>query len=211
MSYRTIAVKGAYVLAISLMVAASVGILQEVLLDTARPTDRLGFDFAVFHGTGLLVVEGNGAGMYHPEVLGPRIAAATGHSEITSQDYRHPPFFALFFVPFAALPFVSAYLAFLVGGASALAVAISRVGLKRASPVVGVALLSVPGLWTIQLGQMGLWVGALLLAVFLSLRSEHPFRAGLLIGLLAFKPTYAMGIGIWWLFRAKKYAAAIAG
>ncbi|MDX2344810.1 MAG: glycosyltransferase 87 family protein, partial [Acidimicrobiia bacterium] len=76
---------------------------------------------------------------------------------------------------------------------------------------VGLVLLSVPGLWTIQLGQMGLWVGALLFAVFLSLRSGHLFRAGLLLGLLAFKPTYAVGIGIWWLIRAKRYGAAIAG
>ncbi len=73
------------------MVAASVGILQEVLSDTARSTDCPGIDFAVFHGTALLVVEGDGAGMYHPEVLGPRMATATGYTEITSQEYvRHP-------------------------------------------------------------------------------------------------------------------------
>ncbi len=73
------------------MVAASVGILQEVLSDTARSTDCPGIDFAVFHGTALLVVEGDGAGMYHPEVLGPRMATATGYTEITTQEcVRHP-------------------------------------------------------------------------------------------------------------------------
>lgn len=211
MGIRTQAVKAAYALAVGLLVATVVSVWQDVLGGAPISQIQVGRDFATFHGAALLVAEGHGAAMYEPTVLGARIAESAGYTNYTTQAYGHPPFFAVLFLPLTQLPFAIAYLGFVVVSGIALAVAISRVGLERLGPAMGLIVLSVPGFWTIQLGQMGMLVSALLLAVFLSLRSGHRFVAGLLLGLLAFKPLYAFGIGVWWLLKARRYALAIAG
>jgi hypothetical protein len=171
----------------------------------------VGTDFATFHGAASLVVDGAGDSIYTPLALGSKIAVTTSYEESGTQLYGHPPFFPLFFLPFAHIAFVPAYILFVVVGASALGLAIARVGAVRPIHAVGIALLSIPGYATAQLGQMGFWVGALLLAAYLALRRGHLFSAGLLIGLLAFKPLYAVGIGLWWLLSGKRYMRAIGG
>jgi len=201
----------AYVIAIGLLFAVLITVWRNVAQGGDLEQYEPGRDYGTFHASALLVVEGNGTQLYDPDLLGTRIAEATGYEEITTQPYGHPPFFPLYFLPFTALPFGVAYGLFVVTGAMALAVTVRRVGIKRSGAVLGIAVLSMAGFWTVLLGQMGLWVSALMLAVFLLLRSDHKVAAGLLLGLLAFKPLYAVGIGVWWLLYPKRYAPAVAG
>jgi len=208
---RSPAVKAAYAVAIAITVITFAVIWQSTILGKATDQVELGRDYATFHGAALLVAEANPAAMYQPDELGPRIAEATGYEGVKTQPYGHPPFFPLYLITLTPLPFLLAYMVFLVGGVVALGYAVRRVGLRRATPVLALTALSLPGYWTIQLGQMGFWVAALLLAIYLAIRRGRLLVAGLLLGLLAFKPLYAVGIGIWWLLRFRRYAAAVLG
>lgn len=201
----------AYVISIGLLIAGLGTIWQSLSRGGSISEYEPGRDYATFHATAVMVADGHGADIYDPDLLGARIADVTGYESITTQPYGHPPFFPLYFLPLVALPFGVAFGVFSVSGAAALVIAIRRVGLEGAGRAFGMVALSVSGFWTLMLGQMGFWASAALLAVFLALRSDRRFSAGLLLGVLVFKPAYVIGIGIWWLIYARRYAPAIAG
>jgi hypothetical protein len=206
-----IAVRFAFIVAIGVMVGAVFSTWHEARVGGPVVRVAIGTDFATFHGAAALTVDGEGDGIYTPVVLGAKLAETTGYEAITSQSYGHPPFFVLFFVPLALLPFPIAYVLFALAGTAVLGAAIARLGGLRPAQAIGIALMSVPGFATLQLGQMGLWVGALLVAVYLALRRGRIFVAGLLLGLLAFKSLYAIGIGVWWLLRGRHYIKGVVG
>lgn len=201
----------AYVISIGLLIAGLGTIWQSLSRGSSISEYEPGRDYATFHSTAVMVADGDGADIYDPDLLAARIADITGYESITTQPYGHPPFFPLYFLPLVALPFGVAFGVFSVSGAAALVIAIRRVGLDGAWRAFGMVALSAAGFWTLMLGQMGLWASAALLAVFLALRSDRIFTAGLLLGVLVFKPAYVIGIGIWWLVYARRYAPAIAG
>jgi hypothetical protein len=204
-------VRIALIVAIGVMVGAIFSTWHEAQYGGPVARVPVGTDFATLQGVAVLMYEGDGEDIYTPDVLGAKLAETTGYDEITSQVYGHPPFFVLYFLPLAPLSFGLAYVVFAVAGAFVLGLAVARLGGLKPVPAVGIALLSVPGFATLQLGQMGLWVSALLLAVYLALRRGQPFLAGILLGLLAFKPLYAVGIGVWWLLSGRRYGKAILG
>lgn len=206
---NSLSVKMAFGVAIAMTVVVLVTTVEAKYLSSDSGV-AIGTDFAVFHGAAVLTLEGDGAGAYDRGVLRAKIAETTGF-EGADAGYGHPPFLGLALTPFAMFPFPVAYVLFLCAGTAALGFAITRVGGVRARYAVPLALISVPGFFTLQLGQMGLWVSALLLAVYLAMRRGHLFVAGLLFGLLIFKPLYAVGIGLWWLLSWRRYAKAIAG
>lgn len=202
-------VTAAYILAAGYVVA----LLASAVFRIAYTDEQIEFgtDYATFHSAALLVTDGDGSQMYDADVLVERIIEATGYTERKSVGFGHFPFFALLFVPLTLLPFPAAYMLFLLISFGALGATLARVGVRPIGSVLGLVAISMSGFWTIQLGQMGLLVSALLVGVFLALRSDRPFRAGLLLGLLIFKPTYAVGVGIWWLLRAVRFRMAIVG
>lgn len=204
-------VRIALVIAVGMLIGAFVSTWQETRDGGPVARVPVGTDFATFHGAASMVVDGDGDSIYTPLALGSKIAVTTSYEESGTQLYGHPPFFPLFFLPFARIAFVPAYILFVALGVGALGLAIARVGGVRPIHAVGIALLSIPGYATAQLGQMGFWVSALLVATYLAMRRGHLFSAGLLIGLLAFKPLYAVGIGLWWLLSGKRYVRAIGG
>ena len=204
------AVRFAFVIAILMLMWTLFGTWQDARYGTPVAEAVMGTDFAVFHGAAVLTLEGDGAISYDRELLGEKLAETTGIAG-SAPGYGHPPFFGLLLTPFALLRFEYAYILFVGASLVALAFAITRVGGVRRSHAMALALLSVPGWETIRLGQMGIWVSALLFAIYLAMRNDRLFLAGALVGLLAFKPLYAVGIGLWWLLNWRKFRTAIAG
>ena len=93
----------------------------------------------------------------------------------------------------------------------AVAVAAKYLGSRHPVRVAGLVAASMAGFWTLLLGQTGLWAGAVLFGVYISLCQRRQFTAGLLLGLLAFKPAYVVGVGLWWLLRFRKHRMAMFG
>jgi alpha-1,2-mannosyltransferase len=169
-----------------------------VLLSTGAtaPTGRVGGDFPAFWGAGKLVLEGRAGQIWdfaaQFEVQDPLFPDA---DEMMPFPYAPP--FALIFVPLAMLPYRLAYVVYTLAmvGLTWLAVA----GLVRLLPRLGpwrhVALLGALGFPPLfrasAQGQNTAIVLCLLVWVFVALREDRPLLAGVLLGLLWFKATYA--------------------
>lgn len=208
MSLRPV-VSIAYVIAVG-MTAVSIALFWVRPAVSESPL-RVGDDYATFHGAASLVADGRGADVYDPPVLAERIAETIAFPNVEDNYFGHFPFFVLAFVPLTVLPFNTAFLVFTVLGLIVFAVALSRMGVSRVGAVLVLVTLSFPGFYTLDLGQMGLLVAALMFGVYLMLHSDRMFVAGILIGLLAFKVPYAIGIGCWWILRPVYYRKAIGG
>ncbi len=101
----------------------------------------------------------------------------------------YPPTFLLLFLPFGALPPLASLVTFLASGFVALVAAVRpyvRTGLPRTIVLFSLVLCpAVP--FNVMTGQNAFFIGALLVGGFAML-ARSPILAGILLGILSFKP-----------------------
>lgn len=101
----------------------------------------------------------------------------------------YPPPFLLLFLPFGLLPPVASITVFLLSGFVAV-LAAALLYVERGQPrwIVGFSLLLCPAVpFNVMTGQNAFFTGALLVGGF-GLIGRHPVLAGVLLGVLSFKP-----------------------
>ena len=172
-------------LCVALYLAALLSWLAADVWLAEAPVTTLRNDFAGFWSVGHLVLDGRASEAYLPDLALAAQAAYAPEHEVRLPWFYPPQLFFLL-APLAALPYLPAF--FLWSGGCLFGLAWSLRALAPETPAVALLLAS-PGLiWILRFGQTGVLAAALLGgAVFLMARGR-PLRAGLLIGLLTFKP-----------------------
>lgn len=172
----------------------------------------LGTDFASFYTAGSWVLDGQPAAPYEPARQHAREQALFG-SATPFYAWQYPPFFLLVAAVLALLPYLAA-LALWQGATLAAYLAVGW-GICRPGPggvrdpLWLVAALAFPAVFVnLGHGQNGFLTAALLGGGLLLLRTR-PVLAGILLGLLAYKPQFGLVIPIALL--AGGYWRAIAG
>lgn len=163
----------------------------------------LGTDFSSFYAAGRMALEGNAAGAYdweaHFEVQ-RRI-----HGSDQPFPWSYPPIFLMLATLFALLPYVPAF--FVWQGASLLAAA----AVFRKILPENIALLFALGFPAVLIcighGQTGFLAAALMAGGLLAL-GRNELLAGVLFGLLAYKPQF--GVLLPFIFAAGGYWRAFA-
>lgn len=150
--------------------------------------NSLGSDFTSFWGVGRMVLEGDAAAVYGPEGW-----LASQHPGAPANDSRYgwfyPPLFLLVVTALAVLPYVPALLMWTATGA---ALTLRTIWAMAPGRTALLAAAAFPGLWlTAVNGQNG---GLLLgcLGGALVLLDRRPLAAGVLIGLMSFKPHFGL-------------------
>lgn len=163
----------------------------------------VGADFSAFYWAGHAVLHGQADALYdieaQAEFLNALIAPAEGRGEVHA--FVSPPYWALFFVPFGALPYPVALTAFwalslgaLFGIARALQNELTELEALGSTPrLVALSLCFFPVLFSFLNGQTSMLLLAPITGTFVLLRRRDDFMAGLVLGLLAIKPQIAMG------------------
>ena len=150
--------------------------------------NSLGSDFTSFWGIGHLALDGDAIKAYGPEGW-----LASRHPGAPVNDSRYgwfyPPAFLLVVAPLAALPYVPALLIWTVTGAG---LALRTIWSLAPSRTTILAAAAFPGLWITAVNGQN---GGLLLACLggaLVLIDRRPVAAGILIGLMSFKPQFGV-------------------
>lgn len=142
-------------------------------------------DFAALWSVGHMVLQDRASEAYVPELALAAEAELVPEHEVRLPWFYPPPVFALV-APLAALPFLPAF--FLWSGGSLACLAWSVRALAPSTPAVWLLLAS-PGLfWILRFGQTGVLAAALLGSALFFMARGRPLSAGILIGLLTFKP-----------------------
>ncbi len=158
---------------------------DNMLDESGKP---LGYDFITFWAASSLSLSGEAAAAFDVERIFAAEKAAVPALELIYL-WHYPPTFELMIAPLALLPYIPAYLLWTILG-----LAIYVVMLRRLAPSPFTAMLVVasPGVFIALLhGQSG-FLAAALFGGALLLLERRPILAGILIGLLSFKPHFGV-------------------
>ena len=194
-----------------------------VLLSGAGPqtlTGRIGGDYPAFYSAGQIIADGAAEQLYSPQMQRdyqqPLIGAQSG-----VLLFAYPPQFAMLYAPLAELPFRLSYAIHTLALVAALALAcvlIQRIyPTLIASPYLlfFLALTSYPIIRSVMGGQNTALSILLIVLVWYMVLHDRQLLAGVILGLLFFKPQFALPLtGLFLLsgrWRVWGAAAATAG
>jgi hypothetical protein len=195
-------------LAIAQAVALAASFVQGTwLVDTNG--HAIATDFVNVWAGGRQALDGHPEAAYDVDVQKAAEVAALGHNFEGQYPWIYPPTFLLVAAPLALIPFVPAYAFWVFATFPAYVAAVRAIIGSRAGILLACAY---PGILSnAMVGQNG-FLTAALLGGFLVTLERHPLIAGVLVGLLAFKPhlgiliPLALLVGGYW----RAIAAAIA-
>jgi hypothetical protein len=176
--------------------------------DLAR--HRIGADHVQYFVVGRLVDEGQAEEMYDLPTTTARQAQIGGEGWEGVLPFRYPPFYAICFAPTSRLPYEASWLVWTAASLLALLLAGRLIGVPLLG-WIGWALSFYPVFAAVSFGQNSLFSLLLLSAVFALWSAERPFVAGLVAGLLLYKPPILVGVAVLWLLDLRRSWRALLG
>ena len=171
---------------------------------------RVGADHVQFYVAGQLVNEGRADRLYDAEVMSRRQGEIGGAGWRGFLPFRYPPFYALCFALTSRLPYEASWLVW-TGLGLALWVASGWLLGVPWRAWLGWSACFFPVFAAISFGQNSMISLAILSAAAALWLGQRPLAAGLVAGLLAFKPQLAVGLGLLWLCDARRSWPALLG
>lgn len=153
-------------------------------------------DHIAFYTAAKLIDDGRSSHLYDFVFIQEYQQQLTGGNWPHVMGYRNPPFYALLYVPTSRLPLFASALVWTVISLGAIAFAVRCVG-GRWRAVVW-ALTFYPLFAAVSFGQNTPLSMVAFAGVYRLLKCDRPFAAGLVAGLLWFKPQLLIGIFVWW-------------
>jgi hypothetical protein len=149
----------------------------------------IGTDFLGFWTVSWALLHGKAAAIYVPQALAGLEAQIIPQSNPGYVAWQYPPVALLIVAPLALVPYLWSLALWVACGLSAYVSSLQRILSNRLTPLLGMAF---PAVWaTITHGQTSL-IAVPLLTWALILLPKSPAAAGLLLGLLAFKPQFGL-------------------
>jgi arabinofuranan 3-O-arabinosyltransferase len=149
----------------------------------------LAADFLSFWSAGLLAQGGHAAQAYDWSIMHALQGRLMHHTASGFLGWAYPPLFFAVAMVLALLPFGMAFLGWVGASLALYAAAVARIARDRRAALF--ALAAPASLACIVAGQNGFLTGALMACVLLQLEAR-PILAGLLLGLLTFKPHFGL-------------------
>ena len=178
-------------LGIAVLVLAGWIAISDRLIDrNGRP---IGTDFSNVYAAGSLTWQGRSADAYVPALQHAAEQAVFDGREVPFYGWHYPPFFFAVAVLVAAVPYGWGLAAWLVASFAAYLAAIRAILPRRETVLVAAAFPAV--FVNVGHGQNG-FLTAALLGGALHWLDRRPWLAGVLIGLLAYKPQFGVLIPI---------------
>ena len=182
-----LALLGAYLLSCIWLIATSNGLIDSL----GRP---LGTDFANVWSAGRMVLEGQPQAAFDPRLQQRFQMAYFKIGDGQFYGWHYPPMFMLVAAPLAMLPYTLALLVWLTTTGAMYLASIRRIASAVAVPRSSMVLvaLAYPAVFAcVTQGQNG-FLTAALFGGGLALLPTRPLVAGVLMGLLAYKPQYGL-------------------
>ena len=167
------------------LLVAFYGLLLAIRLASGMWVNGDAPDFLVFWSAGSLALGGRAAAAFDWATLGTVELQAADKT----LPWVYPPTFLLAVAPFALFPYGVAFVAWVSLTLSCFLAAIHAIVPRRLTLLL--ALAWPPVLWNVVYGQNG-FLSAALLGSSLALLRTRPLVAGLLLGLLTYKPQFGV-------------------
>lgn len=157
--------------------------LSVYLFQTLSRDQVFGRDFATFWTAARLTLEGRAADVFFPEAFAAALSAATGEA-VGFNPFPYPPHGLFLMLPAGLLTYFWSYAIWMIVLAGVYLFAARHAMATRGTWML---LLAPATIVTVAMGQNGLLTASLMLAGF-AILPQRPTLAGVLFGLLTFKP-----------------------
>lgn len=154
-------------------------------------------DFLSFWSAGRIALSGHPAAAYDWPAMHAFQQQLMGHAWKGYLGWAYPPLFFLIAIPLALIPYTASFLSWVLAGLALYAAAIARVARARGAALL--ALAAPAALGCAMPGQNGFLSAALIAGALLQLQAR-PLLAGMLLGLLTYKPHLGLLIPVALIF-----------
>ncbi|MCP4246646.1 MAG: DUF2029 domain-containing protein, partial [bacterium] len=174
-------------------------------------------DFLNFYNGGRMILTGQGPALFDVEAQRASLERIAGADYPNLHWYNYPPTWAVALAPICALPYVWAFYAYdlLMAAAMVATLCLLRPWLpelgKRWYVVVLAVVFFHPIIRNIIGGQNTVLTTFLMAGTYASLRGNRRVLAGVYLGLLLYKPQYALPLGLVLLLGGRWVTVASAG
>ena len=172
-------------------------------------------DHLAFYSAARMIRDGQSAEIYDNAAIQQKQIELVGERWNGKYEaYRNPPFYAQLYVPTANLPYVASAAIWSVISFVAIALGIVLLGAERPGRALLWTLSFYPTFCAISYGQntpLSFLVFALAYRLMKSPVRGSYFFAGMIAGLLAFKPTLLIGLLVWSLFDIRRLWPCLVG
>lgn len=175
------------VLAISLAGLIGLVATSEHLID--RHGKPIGTDFSNVYAAGVLTLSGKAPDAYDPALQHAAEIAVFDGRDVPFFGWHYPPFFLMIAALLALMPYALALLCWLAVSLPAFMAAVHAIVPRRETWLVTAAFPAV--FVNVGHGQNAFFTAALL-GGFLTLLNRRPVIAGVLLGLLSYKPQFGL-------------------
>lgn len=166
-----------------------------------------GVDHLAFYSAARLVRDGESHRLYNYNELANEKyqQRLLGWDADVFEAYRNPPFYALLYLPTASLPYPASFAFWSVIGLALLALSILLLKPQRPARAFLWSFTFYPVFATLSFGQNTFISLAIFVGVYRLLCNDRRFAAGLVAGLLWFKPQLLLGLIVWWALQPRRY------
>ena len=173
----------------------------------------VGADHLAFYHAAKLVRAGESYRLYNYNELRDEKyqQALLGWDWYGFEAYRNPPFYALLYLPTTGCSYYTSLFVWSFLGFALLWLAIVLLKPERPGACFLWSLSFYPVFATISFGQNTFLSLAAFAGVYRLLCNDRRFAAGLVAGLLWFKPQLLLGLFVWWGFQPRRYARSWLG
>ena len=162
-----------------------IGISTDMLDPKGKP---LGYDFITFWAASWLTLQGDAAGAFDPaKIFAAEQIAVPASDKIFLWHY--PPTFLMVVTPFALVPYIVAYL---LWGTATFALYAWVIRKLAPQPQTLLLLLAFPGVFLNFFHGQNAFLSAALLGGAILTLERRPIVAGILIGLMSYKPHFGV-------------------
>ena len=171
----------------------------------------IGTDFVAFYTSGKILLSEPSSNLYDLELAQHIQQPLYPESSDNFNPYLNPPFYAFLFIPFALFPYPFSPILWM-----SINLFLHWLGLKflqpiRTFPIYLLTLTWQPAFAAVSFGQNAFLSLFFLCFTFILWKKEKYFMAGLVIGLLLYKPQLLVGVLLLWILDFSKSWRALIG
>ncbi|MBN9594792.1 MAG: DUF2029 domain-containing protein [Afipia sp.] len=182
-------IRGYALLVLAISLAGLIGLVatSQHLID--RNGKPIGTDFSNVYAAGALTLSGKAPDAYDPKLQHAAEIAVFEGRDVPFFGWHYPPFFLMIAALLALMPYALALLCWLAVSLPAFLIAVHAIVPRRETWLVTAAFPAV--FVNVGHGQNAFFTAALL-GGFLTLLNRRPVIAGILLGLLSYKPQFGL-------------------
>lgn len=182
-------IRGYALLVLAISLAGLIGLVatSQHLID--RNGKPIGTDFSNVYAAGVLTLSGKAPDAYDPKLQHAAEIAVFEGRDVPFFGWHYPPFFLMIAALLALMPYALALLCWLAVSLPAFMIAVHAIVPRRETWLVTAAFPAV--FVNVGHGQNAFFTAALL-GGFLTMLNRRPVIAGILLGLLSYKPQFGL-------------------